>query len=141
MFCASADFVFNLAGVNRPRTRRNLWREILALHSELLDALRSHGNTAPVMLASLDPGHALGRFGDSGYGRSKKAGEELFLPVCGGNGSEGTGLPVPNLFGKSCRPNYNSAVATFSPQYWPTACQSMSAIRPQSWSCFILTIW
>ena len=105
MFCASADFVFNLAGVNRPKDQTEFMEGNFGFASELLDALRSHGNTAPVMLS--------GRFGDSEYGRSKKAGEELFFRYAEETGAKVLVYRFPNLFGKWCRPNYNSAVATF----------------------------
>ena len=113
MFCASADFVFNLAGVNRPKDQKEFMEGNFGFASELLDALRSHGNTAPVMLASSIQATLSGRFGDSEYGRSKKAGEELFFRYAEETGAKVLVYRFPNLFGKWCRPNYNSAVATF----------------------------
>ena len=113
MFCASADFVFNLAGVNRPKDQTEFMEGNFGFASELLDALRSHGNTAPVMLASSIQATLSGRFGDSEYGRSKKAGEELFFRYAEETGAKVLVYRFPNLFGKWCRPNYNSAVATF----------------------------
>ena len=112
-WCASADFVFNLAGVNRPQNASEFMEGNFGFASTLLDTLRKHGNRCPVMLSSSQQASLTGRFGNSEYGRSKKAGEDLFLEY----GRE-TGAPVhvyrfPNLFGKWCRPNYNSAVATF----------------------------
>lgn len=113
MFCASADFVFNLAGVNRPKDQTEFMEGNFGFASELLDALRRHRNTAPVMLASSIQATLSGRFGDSEYGRSKKAGEELFFRYAEETGAKVLVYRFPNLFGKWCRPNYNSAVATF----------------------------
>lgn len=113
MFCSSADFVFNLAGVNRPKDQTEFMEGNFGFASELLDALRRHGNTAPVMLASSIQATLSGRFGDSEYGRSKKAGEELFFRYAEETGAKVLVYRFPNLFGKWCRPNYNSAVATF----------------------------
>ena len=112
-FGAKADFVFNLAGVNRPQNQEEFMQGNFGFASTLLDTLKKHGNRCPVMLSSSQQASLTGRFGNSEYGRSKKAGEDLFL----GYGEE-TGAKVfvyrfPNLFGKWCRPNYNSAVATF----------------------------
>ena len=112
-FGAKADFVFNLAGVNRPQNQEEFMQGNFGFASTLLDTLKRHGNRCPVMLSSSQQASLTGRFGNSEYGRSKKAGEDLFL----GYGEE-TGAKVfvyrfPNLFGKWCRPNYNSAVATF----------------------------
>lgn len=111
--CKSADFVFNLAGINRPEDVSEFMKGNFGFASLLLDTLKYHGNTCPVMLSSSQQASLTGRFGNSEYGRSKKAGEDLFL-----NYSQETGAKVliyrfPNLFGKWCRPNYNSAVATF----------------------------
>ena len=112
-YCENADFVFNLAGVNRPKETSEFMEGNFGFASNLLNSLKKHGNTCPVMLSSSQQASLTGRFGNSEYGRSKKAGEELFL-----NYQEETGTKVliyrfPNLFGKWCRPNYNSAVATF----------------------------
>lgn len=112
-YCKDCDFVFNLAGVNRPQNQEEFMQGNFGFASTLLDTLKKHGNRCPVMLSSSQQASLTGRFGNSEYGRSKKAGEELFL-----NYSKETGAPVkiyrfPNLFGKWCRPNYNSAVATF----------------------------
>ena len=112
-YCREADFVFNLAGVNRPQNTEEFMAGNFGFASTLLDTLEKHGNKCPVMLSSSIQATLAGRFGDSEYGRSKRAGEELFF-----NYSERTGARVlvyrfPNLFGKWCRPNYNSAVATF----------------------------
>ena len=111
--CEKADFVFNLAGVNRPQNQEEFMQGNFGFASTLLDTLKRYKNTCPVMLSSSQQASLTGRFGNSEYGRSKKAGEDLFLDY-----SKETGAPVkiyrfPNLFGKWCRPNYNSAVATF----------------------------
>ena len=112
-FCAEADFVFNLAGVNRPKNNDEFMQGNFGFASTLLGTLKSHANRCPVMLSSSIQATLIGRYGESDYGKSKLAGEELFFTY----GQE-TGAPVlvyrfPNLFGKWCRPNYNSAVATF----------------------------
>ena len=111
-YCAKADFVFNLAGVNRPENPEDFMRGNFGFASELLECLKRHGNKAPVMLSSSIQATLSGRFGDSAYGRSKLAGEDLVFAY----GKE-TGAPVyvyrfPNLMGHS-RPKYNSAVSTF----------------------------
>lgn len=111
-YCSKADFVFNLAGVNRPKDVDDFMKGNFGFASELLEALEKHRNKAPVMLSSSIQATLSGRFGDSEYGRSKKAGEDLFFDY-----SERTGAPVyiyrfPNLMGHS-RPKYNSAVSTF----------------------------
>ena len=139
-FCAKADFVFNLAGVNRPQNQEEFMQGNFGFASTLLDTLKKHGNKCPVMLSSSQQASLSGRFGNSEYGRSKKAGEDLFLDyerdflkantnltndtnnkdsldscnLCS-KGKEPRVLiyRFPNLFGKWCRPNYNSAVATF----------------------------
>ena len=126
VWCASADFVFNLAGVNRPQNASEFMEGNFGFASTLLYTLRKHGNACPVMLSSSQQASMTGRFGNSEYGRSKKAGEDLFLKygeeIAGqaGNDDRPAGLRprvlvyrFPNLFGKWCRPNYNSAVATF----------------------------
>ncbi len=110
--CESCDFVFNLAGVNRPQDPKEFMQGNFGFASKLLDTLKKYNNTCPVMISSSIQATCIGRY-DSDYGRSKKAGEELVFAY----GAE-TGAPVmvyrfPNLFGKWCRPNYNSAVATF----------------------------
>ena len=139
-FCAKADFVFNLAGVNRPQNQEEFMQGNFGFASTLLDTLKKHGNKCPVMLSSSQQASLTGRFGNSEYGRSKKAGEDLFLDYerdflkantnltndtnknnssdsCNScsKGKEPRVLiyRFPNLFGKWCRPNYNSAVATF----------------------------
>ena len=137
-WCKEADFVFNLAGVNRPQNQEEFMQGNFGFASTLLDTLKKHGNSCPVMLSSSQQASLTGRFGNSEYGRSKKAGEDLFLeyerdylkqpptnsPLSGESENpplrEGKGgaprvliYRFPNLFGKWCRPNYNSAVATF----------------------------
>ena len=112
-WCKEADFVFNLAGVNRPKDIKEFMTGNFGFASTLLKTLRKHGNTCPVMLASSQQASLSGRFGDSEYGRSKKAGEELFLEYGQKYDVKVLVYRFPNLFGKWCRPNYNSAVATF----------------------------
>lgn len=112
-FCQHADFVFNLAGVNRPKEQSEFMEGNFGFASTLLDTLRSHGNTCPVMLSSSQQASLTGRFGNSEYGRSKKAGEDLFLHYGEECRAKVLVYRFPNLFGKWCRPNYNSAVATF----------------------------
>ena len=112
-WCQKADFVFNLAGVNRPKEQSEFMEGNFGFASTLLDALRKYGNTCPVMLSSSQQASLTGRFGDSEYGRSKKAGEDLFLKYQEDTGAKVLVYRFPNLFGKWCRPNYNSAVATF----------------------------
>lgn len=112
-FCEKADFVFNLAGVNRPQNQEEFMQGNFGFASTLLDTLKKHGNNCPVMLSSSQQASLTGRFGNSEYGRSKKAGEDLFLEYGKKTGAEVHVYRFPNLFGKWCRPNYNSAVATF----------------------------
>ena len=112
-WCAEADFVFNLAGVNRPQNQEEFMQGNFGFASTLLDTLKKHKNTCPVMLSSSQQASLTGRFGNSEYGRSKKAGEDLFLEYGKETGARMLIYRFPNLFGKWCRPNYNSAVATF----------------------------
>jgi UDP-2-acetamido-2,6-beta-L-arabino-hexul-4-ose reductase len=112
-FCKDAGFVFNLAGVNRPKETSEFMQGNFGFASTLLDTLKKHKNTCPVMLSSSQQASLTGRFGNSEYGRSKKAGEDLFLEYGNETGAEVHVYRFPNLFGKWCRPNYNSAVATF----------------------------
>ncbi len=111
-YCAKADFVFNLAGVNRPKDPEEFEKGNFGFASTLLDTLKKHGNTCPVMLSSSIQATLIGRY-DGEYGRSKKAGEELFFSYAEETGAKVLVYRFPNLFGKWCRPNYNSAVATF----------------------------
>lgn len=113
VYCAKADFVFNLAGVNRPNENSEFMKGNFDFSNFLLDKLKACGNRAPIMLSSSIQATMLGRYKTSDYGKSKLAVEKLFF-----NYSDQTGIPVliyrfPNVFGKWCRPNYNSAVATF----------------------------
>lgn len=112
-YCARADFVFNLAGVNRPKEQSEFMAGNFGFASTLLDTLKKHGNTCPVMLASSIQATRIGRYKDSDYGKSKLAGEQLFFDYAAETGAEVLVYRFPNLFGKWCRPNYNSAVATF----------------------------
>ena len=133
-FCRDCDFVFNLAGVNRPQNQEEFMQGNFGFASTLLDTLKKHGNRCPVMLSSSQQASLTGRFGNSEYGRSKKAGEDLFLnyessflsldyikcsdnkDTCDARNALTPRVLIyrfPNLFGKWCRPNYNSAVATF----------------------------
>lgn len=112
-YCAQADFVFNLAGVNRPKENSKFMEGNFGFASTLLDTLKKHGNTCPVMLSSSIQATPIGRYGQSDYGKSKLAGEELFFQYAQDTGAKVMVYRFPNLFGKWCRPNYNSAVATF----------------------------
>lgn len=112
-WCAEADFVFDLAGVNRPKDNDEFMKGNFGFASTLLDTLKKHGNICPVMLSSSAQASLTGRFGNSEYGRSKKAGEDLFLEYGRETGAKVLVYRFPNLYGKWCRPNYNSAVATF----------------------------
>ena len=111
-YCAKADFVFNLAGVNRPQNQEEFMQGNFGFASTLLDTLKACGNTCPVMLSSSIQATLIGRY-DSEYGRSKRAGEALFFAYGEETGAKVLVYRFPNLFGKWCRPNYNSAVATF----------------------------
>lgn len=112
-YCKNADFVFNLAGVNRPQNQEEFMQGNFGFASTLLDTLKKYGKTCPVMLSSSQQASLTGRFGNSEYGRSKKAGEDLFLDYGKETGAKVLVYRFPNLYGKWCRPNYNSAVATF----------------------------
>lgn len=112
-FCAEADFVFNLAGVNRPKDQSEFMQGNFGFATVLLDTLKKHNNTCPVMLSSSVQATLIGRYGQSDYGKSKLAGEELFFTYAQDTGAKVLVYRFPNLFGKWCRPNYNSAVATF----------------------------
>lgn len=112
-FCAEADFVFNLAGVNRPQNQEEFMAGNYDFARTLLATLKAHHNTCPVMLSSSSQASLSGRFGNSEYGQSKRAGEDLFLQYGRETGARILVYRFPNLFGKWCRPNYNSAIATF----------------------------
>ena len=111
-YCKNADFVFNLAGVNRPKSQEEFMQGNFGFADKLLDTLKKHKNTCPVMLSSSVQATLIGRY-DGEYGRSKKAGEDLFFGYAEETGAKVLVYRFPNLFGKWCRPNYNSAVATF----------------------------
>ena len=112
-WCRECDFVFNLAGVNRPKDPEEFMKGNFGFANTLLDTLKKYGSKAPVMLSSSAQASLAGRFGNSEYGRSKKAGEDLFLQYGQENGVKVLVYRFPNLYGKWCRPNYNSAIATF----------------------------
>lgn len=111
--CSEADFVFNLAGVNRPKENSEFMSGNFGFASTLLDTLKKHNNKCPVMLSSSIQATLIGRYGESDYGKSKLAGENLFFDYSKETGAKVLVYRFPNLFGKWCRPNYNSAVATF----------------------------
>jgi len=112
-FCSDCDFVFHLAGVNRPKEEKEFQEGNVGFSCDLLDALRRHGNKCPVMLSSSVQASLAGRYAGSKYGQSKRDGEELFFAYGRETGAQTLVYRFPNLFGKWCRPNYNSAVATF----------------------------
>lgn len=112
-YCQHADFIFNLAGVNRPQNPDEFMQGNYGFASQLLAALRKHNNRCRVMLASSIQASLIGRYGDGDYGKSKRAGEELFFDYGAESGAKVLVYRFPNLFGKWCRPNYNSVVATF----------------------------
>lgn len=113
MYCKECDFVFNLAGVNRPKDQSEFMEGNFGFTSTLLDNLKKYNNNCPVMLSSSIQATLIGRYGTSDYGKSKLAGEELFFDYSNETGAKVLVYRFPNLFGKWCRPNYNSAVATF----------------------------
>ena len=115
--CQKADFVFNLAGVNRPKEQEEFMEGNFGFASTLLDTLKKYNNTCPVMLSSSIQATLVGRYAEGGYGLSKKAGEELFFRYGEETGAKVLVYRFPNLFGKWCRPNYNSVVATFCHNY------------------------
>lgn len=112
-YCQDCDFVFNLAGVNRPKEQSEFMEGNFGFASTLLDTLKKHHNKCPIMISSSIQATLAGRFGTSEYGKSKKAGEELIFRYGEETGAKVLVYRFPNLFGKWCRPNYNSAVATF----------------------------
>lgn len=112
-YCAKADFVYNLAGVNRPQNAEEFALGNFGFASKLLDCLRSCDNACPVMLSSSVQASLSGRFENSEYGKSKRDGEKLFFDYAASVGAKVYIYRFPNVFGKWCRPNYNSAVATF----------------------------
>ena len=112
-YCSKTDFVFNLAGVNRPKDNSEFMNGNFGFASTLIDTLKNHNNKCPVMLSSSIQATLIGRYGESDYGKSKLAGENLFFDYGKETGAKVLVYRFPNLFGKWCRPNYNSAVATF----------------------------
>lgn len=112
-FCEKADFVFNLAGVNRPKDPKEFYEGNCDFASKLLTLLKKHNNTCPIMLSSSIQATLLGRYAGSDYGKSKKEGEDLFFEYGESTSAKVLVYRFPNVFGKWCRPNYNSAVATF----------------------------
>ena len=113
LYCKECDFVFNLAGVNRPKDQSEFMEGNFGFASTLLDTLKKYENKCPIMLSSSIQATLIGRYGTSDYGKSKLAGEELFFDYSKETGAKVLVYRFPNLFGKWCRPNYNSAVATF----------------------------
>ncbi|MDY4789558.1 MAG: NAD-dependent epimerase/dehydratase family protein [Bacteroidales bacterium] len=113
LYCSNADFVFNLAGVNRPQNQEEFMQTNFGFASDLLDCLKANNNTCPIMLSSSIQATLEGRYADGEYGKSKKAGEDLFFSYSKETGAKIFVYRFPNIFGKWCRPNYNSAVATF----------------------------
>ncbi len=112
-YCRDCDFVFNLAGVNRPKNDEEFMEGNFGFASILLDTLKRYNNICPIMLSSSIQATMMGRYAGSEYGKSKLAGEKLFLDYADETGAKVLIYRFPNLFGKWCRPNYNSAVATF----------------------------
>ena len=112
-YCKNADFVFHFAGVNRPKTEDEFMQGNFGISSTLLETLKKHKNTCPVVLSSSIQATLIGRYADGEYGKSKKAGEDLFFAYGKETGAKVMVYRFPNLFGKWCKPNYNSAVATF----------------------------
>ena len=112
-YCKNADFVFHLAGVNRPENPEDFMKGNFGFSSELIENLKKHNNTCPVMLSSSIQATLIGRYGEGDYGKSKREGENLFFNYSKQTGAKVLVYRFTNLFGKWCRPNYNSAVATF----------------------------
>ena len=113
LYCKRADFVFHLAGVNRPQNPEDFRKGNFGFSSELLENLKKHNNRCPVMLSSSIQATLIGRYGEGDYGKSKREGENLFFNYSKDTGAKVLVYRFTNLFGKWCRPNYNSAVATF----------------------------
>lgn len=135
-YCKEADFVFNLAGVNRPENPEDFMKGNFGFASQLLDTLKKYGNKAPIMLSSSIQATLAGRFGNSEYGRSKKAGEELFFDYGKDNGVKVAVYRFPNLMGHS-RPKYNSAVSTFC---WAVANDETFTVNDRSTELELLYI-
>ena len=136
IYCKEADFVFNLAGVNRPENPEDFMKGNFGFASQLLDTLKKYGNKAPIMLSSSIQATLAGRFGNSEYGRSKKAGEELFFDYGKENGVKVAVYRFPNLMGHS-RPKYNSAVSTFC---WAVANDETFTVNDRSTELELLYI-
>ena len=135
-YCKRADFVFNLAGVNRPENPEDFMKGNFGFASELLDTLKKHGNKATIMLSSSVQATLAGRFGNSEYGRSKKAGEELFFAYGEETGAKVAVYRFPNLMGHS-RPKYNSAISTFC---WAVANDQPFTVNDRSTELEVLYI-
>lgn len=135
-YCAKADFVFNLAGVNRPENPEDFMKGNFGFASDLLNYLKKHGNRATIMLSSSIQATLAGRFGNSAYGRSKKDGEELFFDYAKETGAKVAVYRFPNLMGHS-RPNYNSAVSTFC---WAIANDEPFTVNDRSTELELLSI-
>ena len=140
-FCEKADFVFNLAGVNRPKENSEFMAGNFGFASLLLDALKKHHNACPVMLASSIQATLLGRYAGSDYGKSKLAGEDLFFEYGMETGAKVLIYRFPNLFGKWCRPNYNSAVATFCHNYANDLPIQVNDASAGLSFCILMTLW
>lgn len=135
-YCQKADFVFNLAGVNRPENPEDFMKGNFGFASQLLDTLKKYQNPAPIMLSSSIQATLAGRFGNSEYGRSKKAGEELFFAYGKETGAKVAVYRFPNLMGHS-RPKYNSAVSTFC---WAVANDESFTVNDRSTELELLYI-
>lgn len=116
-YCKDCSIVYNLAGVNRPKDEKDFMEGNFGFASTLLDTLKKYNNNCPIMLSSSIQATLLGRYANSEYGKSKLAGEELFFDYSNETGAKVKVYRFPNLFGKWCRPNYNSAIATFCHNY------------------------
>ena len=135
-YCKDCDFVFNLAGVNRPENPEDFMKGNFGFVSQLLDMLKKHNNKATIMLSSSIQATLSGRFGDSEYGRSKKAGEEMFFNYAASTGVKVAIYRFPNIMGHS-RPKYNSAVSTFC---WAVANDEPFAVNDKSTTLELLYI-
>ena len=135
-YCTDCDFVFNLAGVNRPQNNEEFMQGNFGFASTLLDTLKKHGNKSPIMLSSSIQATLIGRYGQSDYGKSKLAGEELFFRYGKENGVQVAVYRFPNLMGHS-RPKYNSAVSTFC---WAVANDELFTVNDRSTELELLYI-
>ena len=139
-FCERADFVFNLAGVNRPKNNEEFMAGNFGFANSLLDTLKKHGNSCPIMLSSSIQATLIGRYGTSDYGKSKLAGEELFFDYEKETGAKVLVYRFPNLFGKWCRQTIILRLL-LSVMLWPTTWSLQSMTEVQSWSLSTLLIW